>query len=62
MTSWYCVEMWRMMIALPLLMCGSVLVSNGLHKQKGVMFLVGIMATAGAILLLVIPTTAGGGG
>ena len=62
MTSWYCVELWRVMIALPLLVVGSTFSVDGLRRKDGLMFLVGFVATAGSVLLLLIPTVAGGGG
>ena len=60
MTSWYCVELWRLLVFAFMMLLSGGFVFGGSTKVER--WLIGLVIAGGAWLLLLIPTTAGGGG
>ena len=62
MTSWYCVELWRVLLAIWVMAASNVLAYyGGLSRKRYAIALSAGFYVVG-LLLLLIPTTAGGGG
>ena len=67
MTSWYCAELWKLMVFASMMMLSGGFVFGGSTKverwlTKVERWLIGLVIAGGAWLLILIPTTAGGGG